>query len=157
MRAPFSGGALGTHSGESVNSGGARGGPKGAFFFQGAHLLNWGAPKTIKNPLSFILFSPLWDFGEIVQKGPKGATQQGRIQGGQGGSQMGPKGPSGVPGGGQGGPRGPKGPSRGSKGAKKEARPSLALQTRSRNGLRGVWGVNPPGKLKVGMGMLLRI
>ena len=33
--APFSGGALGTHSGEPVNSGGVLGGPKGAIFFSG--------------------------------------------------------------------------------------------------------------------------
>ncbi len=113
----FLGGSPGPIRGHPLTRGGPEGGPREPFFFQGAHLLNWGAPKTIKNPLCFILFSPLWDFGEIVQKGPKGATHQGRIQGIRGGGQMGPKGPSGVPGGGQGGPRGPKGPSRGSKGA----------------------------------------
>ena len=140
----FLGGPSGPIRGNPLTRGGPEGGPREPFFFQGAHLLNRGAPKTIKNPLSFILFSPLWDIGEIVQKGPKGATHQGRIQGIQGGSQMGPKGPSGVPGGGQGGPRGPQGPSRGSRGAKKEARRSLASQ-------------NPPGKWKVEVGVLLRI
>ena len=121
----FLGGPSGPIRGNPLTLGGPEGGPREPFFFQGAHLLNWGAPKTIKNPLCFILFSPLWDFWEIVQKGPKGATQQGRIQGVQGGSQMGPKGPSGVPGGGQGGPRGPKGPSRGGKGGAQGATPDI--------------------------------
>ncbi len=117
-------------------------------------MLNRDAPKTIKNPMSFIVFSPLGGFEEIVYKGPKGAAQQGRIQGVQGGSQMGPQGPSGPPGGGQGRPRGSQGPSWGSKGGPKE---STNLWV-GRNRLRGVWGVNPPGKEQsMGRGLLLMI
>ena len=111
-RATSRGGSRDPFGGNPLTRGGPEGGPREPFFLQGPHLLNRGAPKTIKKPLSFMVFSPLGGFEEIVYKGPKGAGQQGRIQGVQGGSQMAPQGPWGVPGGGQGGPRGSKGPSR---------------------------------------------
>ena len=122
----FPGGARDPFGDDPLTRGGTEGGPGESFFFQGSRLLNRGAPKTIKKPWSFIVFLRLEGFEEIVYKGPKGAAQQGRIQGIQGGSQMEPQGPSGVPGGGQGSPRGVQGPSWGSKGGPKEAHPSLS-------------------------------
>ena len=122
-RATSRGGSRGPFGGSPLTRGGPEGGPGERFFSQGAHLLNRGAPKTIKNPLSFIVFSPLGGFEEIVYKGPKGAAQQGRIQGIQGGSQMGPQGPSGAPGGGPGGPQGVPGPILGKQGGAKGGPP----------------------------------
>ena len=51
-------GSLGTHLGEPVNSGGARGDPREPLFFQGAHLFDLGAPQIMKKTWCFIVFSP---------------------------------------------------------------------------------------------------